>query len=170
MLTRERCPLEASSECVMNIENTLSRELLWHLNSFSTVSEEKKTRHYAKWKILGSLWWWEWWRTGTYLLEMPLARGTEQGSFLLAPLGRSVTVQNPNQTTWRERFIRCQIRCLISTESTRGEYFEILFHSCNSHSLYLYIPIGFRSHEANMECNELYTYRKTRAASQGVSF
>lgn len=56
-----------------------------------------------------------------------------------------------------ERFMRCQSRCLISTESTRGEYFEILFHSHNSRSLYLYVPTGFRSHEANMEFNELYT-------------
>lgn len=110
-------------------------------------------------------------KDGTYLLDIPSAKGTEPGRFLFFDLlGRSVTTLNPNQTTWRETCITRQTGCLIPTKSTRGEYFEILFHSHNSHSLYLYIPIGFWSHEANMEFNELYTWWDVRAAFQGVSF
>ena len=66
--------------------------------------------------------------------------------------------------------MRCQIRCLISIESTRGEYFEILFRGRNSYSVCLYVPTGFWPREANMEWHELYTSWETRAAPQGVSF
>ena len=64
---------------------------------------------------------------GTYFLNILSLDAQSKAGFCFALLGRSVTELNPNHTPGRKRLRRCQIRCLISTKSTRGNIFKSCF-------------------------------------------
>lgn len=70
-------------------------------------------------------------------LSHPLDAQSKAG-VSLALLGRSVTMLNPKQTTRSKRFMRCQIRCLTSTKSTKGNILKPCF-AATIHILCTYI-------------------------------
>lgn len=107
---------------------------------------------------------------GTYFLDIASTRCAEQGRFLFCfPEQISYCVKSqPNNLEKNIHEVSNQM--FNYHRKYKGECFEILFCSHNSHYLYLYIPIGFCSREANMEFDKLYTEWETRAASMVSAF
>jgi len=72
---------------------------------------------------------------GAYFLNISSLDAQSKAGFCFALLGRSVTGLNPNHTSGRKRFRRCQIRCLISTKCIRGSILKSCF-AATIHFLY----------------------------------
>lgn len=118
-----------------------------------------------------SLWWWEQWKEKEFSLwAIPSTRCTEQGRCFFGSPGQIGYHVKSKANNPEQKIHEVSNQMFNFHEKYKGEYPETLFCSHDSHSLHLYIPTGFWSDEADLECDKLYTGWEARIASQGVSF